>query len=239
MLPTKFKVNWSFFSGTEVKNIFSKWLSRRPSSISYWNDFSYFWSTSQCNASYQLKSIDLLVQEKNRSKMATTVAILDFGLELFKQFLIYKSPRCFLPKFWVKWPFGSGEAKKQIFKFAAMVAIASPIGTILAIFDLQVAPMLPTQLQVNWPFYSEKSKNRFSRWPPLGFQIGTISAIFDLQVTPMLPTKFRVSWPFASGEETKIYFQAGRYCGHLGFSIGTILAIFDLCHPNASYWVTS
>ena len=108
--------------------------------------------------------------------------------------------------------------------------LASPIGTILAI-DLQVAPMLPTQLQVNWPFYSEKSKNRFSRWPPLGFQIGTISAIFELQVTPMLPTKFRVIWPFASGEETKIYFQAGRYCGHLGFSIGTILAIFIYVTP--------
>ena len=27
-----------------------------------------------------------------------------------------------------------------------------PIGIILAIFDLQVTPMLPTELQVNWPF---------------------------------------------------------------------------------------
>ena len=26
-----------------------------------------------------------------------------------------------------------------------------PIGTILAIFDLQVTPMLPTKYQVNWP----------------------------------------------------------------------------------------
>ena len=38
------------------------------------------------------------------------------------------------------------------------------IGTILAIFDLQVAPMLPTKFRVKWPFGSgEEVKNRFSR----------------------------------------------------------------------------
>ena len=42
------------------------------------------------------------------------------------------------------------------------------IGKILAIFDLQVTPMLPTKFQVNKPFGSgEKVKNGFSRWPPL------------------------------------------------------------------------
>ena len=39
---------------------------------------------------------------------------------------------------------------------------------ILAIFDQQVAPILPTKFQVNWP----------------GFPIRMIFAIFDLQVTP-------------------------------------------------------
>ena len=29
-----------------------------------------------------------------------------------------------------------------------------PIGTILAIFDLQITPMLPSKFQVNWPFGS-------------------------------------------------------------------------------------
>ena len=39
------------------------------------------------------------------------------------------------------------------------------IGTILAIFDLRVTPMLPTKFRVNWPFGSEEeAKNRFSRW---------------------------------------------------------------------------
>ena len=38
---------------------------------------------------------------------------------------------------------------------------------ILAIFDLQVTPMLPTMFKVNKPFDSgEEAKNRFSRWPP-------------------------------------------------------------------------
>ena len=42
-----------------------------------------------------------------------------------------------------------------------------PIGTILAIFDLQVTPMLPSKFGVNWPFGSgEEAKNRFSRWRP-------------------------------------------------------------------------
>ena len=53
-----------------------------------------------------------------------------------------------------------------------------PVGTILAIFDLQVTlmlptmiqvvPMLPTKFQVTWPFGSveEEVKNRFSRWRP-------------------------------------------------------------------------
>ena len=39
-------------------------------------------------------------------------------------------------------------------------------GTILAIFDLQVTPMLPTKSQGNWPLGSGEVKNRFSRWPP-------------------------------------------------------------------------
>ena len=40
------------------------------------------------------------------------------------------------------------------------------IGTILAIFDLRVTPMLPTKFRVNWPFSSKEAKNRFSRWLP-------------------------------------------------------------------------
>ena len=42
-----------------------------------------------------------------------------------------------------------------------------PIGTILAVFDLQVTPILLSKFGVNWPFGSgEEAKNRFSRWWP-------------------------------------------------------------------------
>ena len=88
------------------------------------------------------------------------------------------------------------------------------IGSILAIFDVQVIPMLPTEFQVNWPFGSGKAtKNRFSRWPPLqhlGFLIGMILALFDLQVSQTLPTKFQVSHSGQEKNEQELR-QAGHY----------------------------
>ena len=54
------------------------------------------------------------------------------------------------------------------------------VGMVLALFDLQVTSMLPTEFQVNWSFGSEEGKNRFSGWPPswhFGFPTGTILAI--------------------------------------------------------------
>ena len=77
-----------------------------------------------------------------------------------------------------------------------------PIGTVLAIFDLEVTQMLPTKFQDNLPFGSgEEAKNRFHDRGHFGFPITTILAIFYLQVTLMLPTKFQVKWPFNSVEE--------------------------------------
>ena len=42
MLPTKFQVNWPFSSGEEAKNRFSRWLPWRPSWISGWQNFGFF-----------------------------------------------------------------------------------------------------------------------------------------------------------------------------------------------------
>ena len=77
-----------------------------------------------------------------------------------------------------------------------------PIGTILAIFDLQVTLMLPSKFEVNWLFGSVQEKKRkidFQDGGHLGFPIGTILAIFDLQVTLMPPTKYRVKRPRGVG----------------------------------------
>ena len=70
-------------------------------------------------------------------------------------------------KFEVNWPFGSGEEEKDFQDGGHGGHLGFQIGTILAIFDLQVTPMLPSKFEVNWPFGSgEEAKNRFSRWRP-------------------------------------------------------------------------
>ena len=78
-----------------------------------------------------------------------------------------------------------------------------PIGTILAMFDLQVTPMLPSKFGVNWPSVQEKKRKIDFQdgglSGHLGFRIGKILAIFDLQVTLKLPTKYQVNWPRGVG----------------------------------------
>ena len=71
-------------------------------------------------------------------------------------------------KFRVNWPFSSGEEGKIDFQDGCHGGhLGYPIGTILAIFDLQVTPMSPTKFGVNWPFGAgEEAKYRFSRWRP-------------------------------------------------------------------------
>ena len=68
---------------------------------------------------------------------------------------------------------------------------------ILAIFDLQVAMILPAKL-ANYSFQEKKCKTDFQ---DLGLQSGTILAIFDLYAALILPTMFQVNWPLGSGEE--------------------------------------
>ena len=59
----------------------------------------------------------------------------------------------------------SVQEKKQKIDFQDGCHLGFPIGTILAIFDLQVTPMLPTMFGVKWLLGSgEEAKNRFSRW---------------------------------------------------------------------------
>ena len=113
-------------------------------------------------------------------------AILDFWSKQFQCVFIYKllwyAP--ILPnKFWVNWPFRSGEEVQIYFQDGS--GGGHPgfwIRTFLAIFYLQVTPILPTKFLVNWLFCSgEEVQNIFSRWwlwcHP-GFPIGMALAIF-------------------------------------------------------------
>ena len=140
------------------------------------------------------------------------VAILDFRLERFYLFLIYKSPQCFLPCL-ESIGFLVQEKKRKIdFQDGCHGGhLRFPISRILAIFDLQVTLMLPSKFGVNWPLGSgEEAKNRFSRrqpWQPSWISDLHAFSYFDLQVTLMLPSKFGVNWPFGSGEEVKNRFS--------------------------------
>ena len=70
-----------------------------------------------------------------------------------------------------------------------------PIRTILAIFDQQVRPMLPTTHNKITGLSVQEKKHKIDfqdgeQGSHLGFPMGRILAIFELQVTVMLPTKF-------------------------------------------------
>ena len=79
-------------------------------------------------------------------------------------------------KFEVNWLLGLGEEAKQKLREEAKNRFSRwlqwrPSSITdrhdLAIFDLQVTPMLPSKFGANWPFNSgEEAKNRFSRWRP-------------------------------------------------------------------------
>ena len=85
--------------------------------------------------------------------MAAMAAIWDFLLERFAIFDLQVT-RCFLPSFE---SIGlSVQKKKRKIDFQDGRNLGFPIAKILAIFDLQVIPMLPTNFQINWPFGSGK-----------------------------------------------------------------------------------
>ena len=84
----------------------------------------------------------------------------------FIYFLSTSKPRCFLAS--LESTDVSVQEKKRKIDFqdgGNGGHLGLPIGTILAIFGLQVT--LPSKFGVNWPFGSgEEAKNRFSRWRP-------------------------------------------------------------------------
>ena len=103
---------------------------------------------------------------------------------------------------------------------------------ILAIFDLQVTQLLPTNFRVNWPFGSgEEVKNRFSRWlpwrPSWFYDRHDFSYFWSTSPRCFLPSLESTDLSVQEKKQ-KIDFQDGCHGSHLGFPIGTILAIFDL-----------
>ena len=138
MILTKFQVNWTSGSGKEAKNRFSTWPPWWPSWMSYQNDFSCFDLPVTPMLSTKFQINWLSVHQK---KLKINGGHLGFPIRTIFFLSIFDLK--FTPK------------------------LGNPIGTILAIFDLQVTPMLPAKFQVNKLFGSrEEAKNRFSRCPP-------------------------------------------------------------------------
>ena len=150
MFPTKVQVSWPFLSGVEAKNKFSRRRLRRPSWIFNRNEFSYLWSTSHHNDSYQV-SIGISVQEEKRK-----IDFQDCGHGGHFGFLI---------------------------------------GTIFAIFDLQVTwCFLPSFKLTGLLVQKKKRKIDFTdcgHGSHLGFLIGTILAIFYLKSPWCFPSGFK------------------------------------------------
>ena len=103
---------------------------------------------------------------------------------------------------------------------------------ILAIFDLQLTPIIPTKFQVSWPFGSGEAKNRFSRWRPWWpswiSDWKDISFFFIYKSSHCFLLSFKSFGLLVQENKRKIDFQDGCHGGHLGFPIRTILASFDL-----------
>ena len=127
-----------------------------------------------------LESVRLSVQEKKFKidfQDGRHGGHLGFRIWMILAIWICKSLRCFLPSFksiglsvQEKKQKKKKKKKKKKIDFQDGGHGDHPgflIGTVLATFDLQVNPMLPTKFQVNWPSGSGgEAKNRFSRWPP-------------------------------------------------------------------------
>ena len=99
--------------------------------------------------------------------MAAIAAIWDFLSQRFELFLIYKSPRCFLPSFE---SIGlSVQKKKRKIDFQDGCHLGFPIGTILAICISTSHPDASNEFSNQLALWFRKisEKKRVSRWPLL------------------------------------------------------------------------
>ena len=84
---------------------------------------------------------------------------------------------------------------------------------ILAVFDLQVAPILPTKFRVNWPFGSgeKKFKNIFK----MAASLIILSNSFSIDKLPRYFLPSYESTVLSVREKFQIHFQDGGGRGHL------------------------
>ena len=123
------------------------------------------------------ESIALSVQEKKRSKqifkMASIAAIWDFLSQRFELFLIYKSPRCFLPS--LESTGLSVQKRKEKIDFQNGCRLGFPIGMILAIFMSTSHPDVSYQFSNQLAIWFRKISEKKS------FKMAAMTAILDFR----------------------------------------------------------
>ena len=149
MIPTKFRVSWPFSSGEEVKNRFQD--GRHGGHLGF--------STGTILGIFHLQ-VTLMIPTKFQVNWPFGSG--EEAKNRFLGFLIYKSPQGLLPSF-KSISLSIQEKKRKIdFQDGSHCDRHGFLnGRILAIFDLQVTPMLPTEFRVNWPFGSGEVKIDF------------------------------------------------------------------------------
>ena len=137
-------------------------------------------------------------------------------------------------KFWVNWPFVSGEAKNRFSRW--------PPWQLYWISDQKdfsyflSTSFLPCFESIGLSVQEEKRKIDFQDGRHLGFLIRNLP-IFDLQVILTLPTKFQINWLFGSAEEAKNRFSRWRpswISDQNDFSY-----FLSTSHPDDSYQVSN
>ena len=122
----------------------------------------------------------------------------------------------------------SVQEEKQKIDFQDGRHLVFRILTILAIFYLQVTPMLPTKFEsIGLSVQEKKRQIDFQDGGHFGFPIRTILAILIYKSSQCSLPSFE-STDLSVQEKPKIDFQDGSHGSHLGYLIGTIIAIFDL-----------
>ena len=136
----QFPVNWPYGSAAEVDNRLTRWWPWWPPSISNQNNFNLFLIyKSPQYFQWNFKSTGLSVMVKN---LETDIQDGRHGGHV--GFTSYQ----------VNWPFHSAEVQNRFSRWLPSSGshLGFQIGRILAIFDLQAAPILPIKFWVNLPF---------------------------------------------------------------------------------------
>ena len=154
-----------------MKNRFSRWPPWRPSWIFNQNDFSHFWSISHPDASYQVSSqLAFGFRRRSEKKIFKDFPWWPSWISDQQDFSYFwsTSPWYFLPSLESTGLLPQEMKWKIDFQDGGHVShFGFPIGTILAIFDLQVPQfLLPSFESTGLSVQKKKQKNWFSRWLP-------------------------------------------------------------------------